>query len=110
MKVTITSIELKGPFKFFLLSYQALQIGKQLKATHYKDFKTRGFWTKHYTMTLWNNETELKAFATSGAHLEAMKRSREIAKEIRTYTYDADKLPSWKEAKMLLNKAKVMKF
>jgi hypothetical protein len=110
MKITITSIELKGPLKFFLLSSQALKILKQLKSGNYKDFKKRGIWTKHYTMTLWEKEQDLKDFAKSGAHLEAMKRSKDIAKEIRTYTYDGDKLPEWKEAKELLEKAKVFRF
>lgn len=110
MKVTITSIELKGPFKFFVLSAQALKITRQLSASNAKDFKKRGFWTRHYTMTLWENEVSLDAFAGSGAHLEAMKKSREIAKEIRTYTYDADKLPSWSEAFKLLEKARVLRY
>ena len=96
MKVTITSIELKGPMKFFLLSSRALKVIKQLKTTNFKDFKSTGFWTKHYTMTLWNNEAELKEFARSGPHLDAMKKSKEIAKEIRTYTYDANVLPTYK--------------
>ena len=39
-------------------------------------FKKRGVWTKHYTMSLWKNEEEMKAFALSGAHLEAMKNLR----------------------------------
>lgn len=110
MKVTITSIELKGPFKFFLLASKALKITRQLKATTCKDFSKRGFWTTHYTMTLWKNEQDLKAFAKSGAHLEAMKTSAEIAKEIRTFTYDAEELPSWNEAKKLLKKGKVLRF
>lgn len=102
MKITITSIELKSPFKFFPLSMYAMHILKQLKATNCVEMKKSGFWTKHYTMTLWKNETDLKAFATSGAHLEAMKDSRKIAKEIRTLTIDADALPNWKTAKNLL--------
>ncbi|RZS96947.1 DUF3291 domain-containing protein [Cecembia calidifontis] len=110
MKATITSIQLKGPFQFFALSAKAYDIIKQLKTTNYKDFKKRGVWTKHYTMTLWHSEEELKAFSNSGAHLEAMKKSREIAREIRTITIDAEVLPSWREAKKLLEKAKVMKF
>jgi hypothetical protein len=110
MKATITSIELKGPLKFFALSANALNIIKQLKATNYMDFKKRGIWSKHYTMTLWNNESDLKEFAKSGAHLEAMKRSSQIAKEIRTITIDADTLPSWDEAKKLLENAKVFIF
>ena len=103
MKATITSIELKGPLKFFALSANALNIINQLKATNFKDFKKRGIWTKHYTMTLWNNESELKEFAKSGAHLEAMKQSKQI-------TIDTDTLPSWDEAKKLLENAKVFTF
>lgn len=110
MKATITSIELKGPLKFFTLSTHALKIIRQLKTTNCKDFKKRGIWTKHYTMTLWNNELELKEFAKSGAHLDAMKKSKEIAKEIRTITIDTDTLPSWEEAKKLLENAKVYKY
>lgn len=110
MKVTITSIELKGPLKFFILSAKALKIAKQLKATTCREFRKRGFWTTHYTMTLWENEAELKAFAKSGVHLEAMKKSGEIAKEIWTYTYDSDQLPTWNEAFKLLEKGKVIRF
>lgn len=83
MKATITSIELKGPLKFFALSAKARSILKQLKATNYKDLKKKGIWTTHYTMTLWSNETELEAFAKSGTHLEAMKASSKIAHEIQ---------------------------
>ena len=111
MKATITSIELKGPLKFFALSAQALQIVKQLKSTKHKAFKKRGFWTTHYTMTLWASEEDLKAFAHSGAHLNAMKMSKDIAKEIRTITIDAEQLPSWKEAKaLLLREGKVIEY
>jgi heme-degrading monooxygenase HmoA len=110
MKATITSLELKGPLKFFALSASARQIVKQLRGTNYVAFKKRGVWTKHYTMTLWKSEEDLKTFAKSGAHLEAMKRSKEIAKEIRTITIDANELPSWAEAKMLLEKGKVIRY
>lgn len=110
MKATITSIELRGPFKFFALSATALNILRQLRATNYKDFRKKGVWTTHYTMTLWNTEEELKEFARSGAHLEAMKNSGKIAKEIRTITIDAKELPDWSAAKKLLERGKVIKF
>ncbi len=110
MKVTVTSIELKGPFKYFVLSTIALRIIRQLKATNYKAFKKKGFWTTHYTMTLWENEEQMKEFARSGAHLTAMKDSRKIAKEIRAITVEGETLPNWKEAKKLLEKAKVIKY
>lgn len=110
MIVTITSIELKGPFKFFALSASALKIIRQLKTTNCVQTKTRGFWTMHYTMTLWNNEEEMKAFAYSGAHMEGMKKSKDIAKEIRILTLTASELPNWKEAKELLQKGKVLTY
>lgn len=110
MKATITSIELKGPFKFFLLSSQALKIIRQLKATNCKEFKKKGIWTTHYTMTLWNDEKELKEFAQSGAHFEAMKLSNKMAKEIRTITIEVQSLPDWTEAKRLLEGGKVLHF
>ena len=110
MKVTITSIELKGPLKFFALSSSALKILKQLKSANSVGFKKKGLWTKHYTMSMWKNEEDMRAFATSGAHLEAMKTSKKIAKEIRTVTIEADQFPDWKTAIALLAKGKVFKF
>jgi hypothetical protein len=112
MKVTITSIELKSPWHFFALSLRALRIIKQLKATKgILDKKTYGFWTKHYTMTLWYDESHLKTFSKSGAHLEAMKISKDLAKEIRTLTYDAKALPKWSDAKKdLLTKGRVLNY
>lgn len=110
MKVTITSLELKGPLKFFALSATALKIMKQMKGSGHLAFKKRGLWTTHYTMSLWPDENSMKTFARSGAHLEAMKRSKEIAKEIRTITIDAEQLPDWKTAKDLLKQAKIIRF
>ena len=110
MKATITSIELKGPFKYFVLSSMAWRIMKQLKSSDYEDFRKTGFWTVHCTMTLWRSEDEMRKFASSGAHKDAMQSSRRIAKEIRTITIDAEELPSWSVAKQLLKKGKVIRF
>jgi len=57
----------------------------------------------HYTMTLWKNEEDLKTFAASGAHREAMQKGANIAREIRTLTLDAEQLPDWKTAKTMLH-------
>jgi hypothetical protein len=38
------------------------------------------------------------------------QKSKELAKEIRTITIESVSLPSWKEAKKLLENAKVHKF
>lgn len=102
MKLTITYIRLKGSLKFFALSYKAMGILNQLKATNCVGMKKQGIWKDHYTMTLWHSEEDLKAFARSGAHLKAMKESQSIASEIKTLTIDATEFPSWEEAKALL--------
>ena len=99
MKLSITYIELKRPLYFFSLSMQAMKIVKQLKSTTCKKNKNMGFWTKHYTMTLWEDENSMKEFVRSGAHLEAMKNSSKIAKEIKVLTIDSDSFLPWKEAK-----------
>ena len=106
MKLSITYLELHSPFHFFELSSKVLKIMKQLKNTSCNTYKTSGFWKKHYTMTLWEDAQEMKEFARSGAHLEAMKASSKIAKEIKVVTIDGDQLISWKEAKEIIRKAK----
>jgi hypothetical protein len=102
MKVTITSILLKSPFHFYPLAYKALGILKQIKESGAIQIESAGLWTLHYTISLRNNEEEMKAFALSGKHLQAMKESKKIAKTISTYTYDAEQIPDWKTAKLLL--------
>lgn len=105
MYITITSLELKGPFYFFKLAGTALQITRQLKTSEgFVEYRKTGFWTSHYTMSLWKTEKDLKNFARSGAHLNAMKRYREVASEIRTLTLMADKFPDWTMAKEMLKK------
>lgn len=111
MYATITSIQLKGPFHFFKLSYLAMKIVNQLKGNPAcKKYRSRGFWTLHYTMSLWQDEKSLKEFARNGAHLMGMKSSKSIAAEIRTYTYEADQLPDWVTARSLLKQGKVLRF
>lgn len=83
---------------------------RQLKTTQCAGFKKKGAWKKHYTMTLWNNEEEMKSFARSGAHAVAMKESAQIAKEIRSITIDADTFPKWRDATTLVEKGKVIRF
>jgi hypothetical protein len=102
MILSITFIELKSAWHFFSLSFHALQITKELKKTKCLSHKNTGFWTKHYTMTLWPNEASMNEFTRKGAHAEAMKKSATIAKELGFVTINSDKLLGWKEAKSLL--------
>lgn len=112
MYITVTSIKLKHWWNFFKLSQYALAIVKQTKKEKgLIKFKKQGIGLLHYTLTAWESEEDLKRFARSGAHLEAMKISGSIASELGTYTYESRAIPNWKEAKILLQtKGKLMTF
>ncbi len=111
MIAVITLIELKSPLKFFPLSASALKIIKQIKSTSCKAYKSTGLWTTHYTLSLWESREDMQAFARSGAHLEAMKQSAKIAKEIKTLAIEVSALPNWEEAKeRLSNEGKCLKY
>ena len=75
------------------------------------EMKNRGFGYLHFTLSVWDSETDAKNFARSGAHLEAMKESWKLATEIRIYTFRGEKIPDWRKAKRLLNESgKVFSF
>jgi heme-degrading monooxygenase HmoA len=107
MIITVTSIKLRSLFSFFKLSLFALRIIRQLETQPgFRGMKKTGLGSLHYTMSAWDSEADMQRFSKSGAHLEAMRQSRSIGSEIQTYTYEADSFPSWKEAKLLLEKGK----
>jgi len=112
MIITITSIRLKTVWHFFKLSFFALRIVRQTKQERgFVSMKSTGFGYMHYTLSVWENEEALKRFARNGAHLEAMKQSRSIASEIRTYTFQSEQVPQWNEVKLTLKeKGKVFSF
>lgn len=51
----------------------------------------------HHTLTAWESEDAMRAYARSGAHLVAMRAFDAIAMG-ETVTYDAERVPSWDEA------------
>jgi hypothetical protein len=111
MVATLTSLELKSPLRLISFMGHVMKIVKQLKASNCISFKLSGFWTKHYTMTLWESAEASRSFARQGFHVESMKQSAKLSKEIRTLTIEADTLPDWKEAKeMLLKNGRILKF
>lgn len=110
MIISITSIKLKHPWKFFSVSYHGFKIIKQLKTTNCLANKTRGFWRLHYTMTLWEDQNQIAEFVKSGAHLNAMKTAKSLAQEIRTVSFSGTELPNWKSAKKKLQKGKLISY
>lgn len=111
MILVITCIELKTPWKFFQLSIHAMHIVNQIKGSQCVALKKLGFYKKHYTMSLWRNRDEMSQFSRNGNHLEAMKKTASMAKEVRTFVIEAGEFPKWSEAKSLLTqKGKLLRY
>ena len=112
MFVSVTSLRLKSFLAFLKLSWHGLKISQQAKdEAGFIKMKNSGFGKLHFPLTQWKTEEDLKRFARSGNHLNAIKVSAKLATEIKTYTYSPDSFPSWSEAKAQLNKnGKVLEF
>lgn len=103
MIIVVTSLRLRKLWHYFKLTYLVMHIVRQLKSQQgFVSMRNTGFGYMHYTLSVWESEEEMKRFARSGAHQQAMKQSRSIATEIGTYAYQSDQAPDWKQAKRLL--------
>ena len=112
MYITITYIRLKKWWHYFPLTFNAMKITMQMyKEKGFVKMKNTGWGYLHFTISSWQNEEDLRRFAHSGAHLNAMKKSKTIAHEVGTYTYKAAALPDWKTAKdLVLTQGKIFSF
>ncbi len=103
MVVTVTSLKLKHLWGFFKMSYLSLHIVRQTKTQPgFIAMKNTGFGYLHFTLSVWESAEAAQRFAHSGAHQKALKFSRELASEIKIYTYPSDQVPNWNEAKQLV--------
>jgi heme-degrading monooxygenase HmoA len=102
--IAITSIRLRSMWNFFKFTYLVSQIINQIKSqkgfTKIQTSKAIGY--THYTLSVWESETDLQAFARSGAHLNAMKETSKISTEVSTYVYEAITIPNLENAKKIL--------
>jgi hypothetical protein len=104
MMITVTSIRLRSVWGFFRLSLFGMKIHRQLQTQPgFLKIRHTGFGYMHYTLTAWESAEAIKDFVRSGAHLIAMKSSRALSTEIRTYTFTAGSMPGWEEAKRELS-------
>ncbi len=110
MYLSITLIRLKHPKHIYTLVSEANEMLKRMSDYNCKGVKTRGFWKNHYTMTLWENEDDIKRFNKSELHQNSIKGAKKIASEIRIVRIESKHLIKWKEAKQLLEKGKVYKY
>jgi hypothetical protein len=107
MIVSITKIELISYSKLLAFFKFNSQIIKELKQSECKKFKMTGSWNLKvwYTMTLWENESDIDVFYRNRTHLEAMKKSKTFSSKIKSTRQLKDDLMNWKEAKKLFANA-----
>lgn len=112
MYITVTSLRLRSVWGFFRLNLNGFKIYMQTKSEKgFIKMKNTGFGYMHYTLSAWESVEDIKRFARQGAHKEAMKLSRSLSTEIRIYTYQADNMPGWNEAKeQLMANGKIYKY
>jgi hypothetical protein len=104
MVITITSLELRRLWHFFIMTFLALRVVLQLRRHRdFVTFRNTGFGYRHYTLTVWASDEGIDDFARSGAHAKAMRWSKRIAREIRTHTYRSETIPTWNEVRALLS-------
>ncbi|CAJ1948367.1 unnamed protein product [Cylindrotheca closterium] len=57
-----------------------------------------------HTLTAWKDKQSMRKYMLSGAHAKALKVSREIGEYsygTKTYGYEAETIPNWKEARQI---------
>jgi len=107
MIISITKIELNSYSKLIPFLKFNGQIIKQLKLSKCKGFKLTNdsnlkIW---YTMTLWENDTDINYFYRNETHLEAMKQSKMFSSKIQSNRIHSVELINWNEAKKLFVKS-----
>jgi hypothetical protein len=104
MYISITGLKPKGIISYFMFWRLAIPSFKQAKIAQgnlvCEVKKINGY---QCTLTAWVNKESMLAFLRSGIHLKAMKSFHKIAIG-RTYGYESDNIPDWKEAYMMLEK------
>lgn len=102
MILSITSLKVKNFYHLFRIWPYSFKCVLQLRSSKCVAFKTIGMGNPSYTMTLWNSESDMLEYFSSGAHLKAMKEATKWAEEIRSVRVMRDSLLEWKEAKELV--------
>lgn len=106
MIVSVTKIELNSYSKIVPFFRFNNQIISELKQSPCQKFELTGNWNLKvwYTMTMWENETDISNFYKNGIHLEAMKSANIFSTNIQSKRIQKACMMSWKEAKRLFEK------
>lgn len=111
MYIALGQFTIKSKSKLFKFLRISKRIEAQAKNSQgYIDVQLLGGnLSNFYVVSAWENLEDMKSFVHSGAHLEGIKLSSELAKEIRLIHYEARSIPSKQEIKNILANADQVK-
>lgn len=102
MYISLTQLNPKGLISYFRFWFLAIPTFRQAQmAKGSLSVSAKRMNRSQCTITSWESREAMLEFMRSGAHLHAIKAFHKIATG-RTYGYEADQLPSWSEAMVLL--------
>lgn len=105
MIVSITKLELSSYLKIKAFFGFNRKIIAELQSSKCKAFKVSPNWSFRtwYTMTLWENETDLFTFYRGGTHAKAMQEAANFSTNIKAIRVEGTELINWKKAKKLFD-------
>lgn len=100
MYISVTKLTLKNIFRIFRFMKYTIGAYRQASlAEGNLHAATKNQFFKHFwTLTAWESKQHMQNYLRSESHMEAMKEASSTASFIYTYGYEADHLPTWKEA------------
>ncbi len=92
MIVSITRLHLRSVRSLPAFTRLTLQAHRQIHKTPgllRTSYRKEGLLT-YWTLSIWESEEQLRTFRNNGAHLEAMKRSRQLADELQYIRFSTE--------------------
>lgn len=104
MYISITGLKPKGfiaRIKFWFLAIPSFMQAQKSDGIQFCETKKMDDY--QCTLTAWDSREQMLDFMRTGNHLKAMKQFHKIATG-RTYGYESETIPDWKQAFELLTK------
>lgn len=105
MLIVVTELHVRNFWRFFEFVKLSIRSMKEAKKTAGNIHATagNGGWRIGYTLTAWENKEAMMDFRNNGAHKKAMTKVRKLSTKYKTLLWEADTIPTFKDAKARLD-------
>ena len=110
MLISITELHIKNLWRLPLFMKFASLSAKQSQSAkgNIKTTISLG-WMRGYTITAWENIDSMMQFRNAGDHKEAMRIMRKVASAYKSFHWESDEIPTWKDVKIKLAEIELKK-